>query len=79
MTVGKLLNRGGEVIEMGLGGKQLDFMCDMDAPYPSLGTSCSGRARRYNFSSTYTCSIIRARALLLLAESGSSLYQLPMS
>jgi hypothetical protein len=41
MTVDKLLNRDGEIVGMGLGGKQLDFMCDMDPPHPSLGTSNS--------------------------------------
>jgi hypothetical protein len=41
MTVDKLLNRDGEIAGMGLGGKQLDFMCDMDPPHPSLGTSNS--------------------------------------
>jgi hypothetical protein len=39
--VDKLLNNGGEVTGMGLRGKRLDFMCDMDAPHLSVGKSNS--------------------------------------
>jgi hypothetical protein len=37
----KLQNGSVEVARMGHGGKQADFMCDMDAPHPSLGASNS--------------------------------------
>jgi hypothetical protein len=37
--VDELLNGGGEVNKMGLDGKQLNFMCNMDAPHPSLRTN----------------------------------------
>jgi hypothetical protein len=36
------MSPGCKVAEMGLGCKHLDFMCNMDKPHPSLGTSNSG-------------------------------------
>jgi hypothetical protein len=41
MTVDELPNGGVEIAEMGHGGKQLDFMYDLDAPHLSLGMSNS--------------------------------------
>jgi hypothetical protein len=35
--VDEILSSSGKVAGMGLGGKQLDFMCNMDAPHPSFG------------------------------------------
>jgi hypothetical protein len=37
--VDELLSGIGEVARTGLGGKQFDLMCDMEAPHPSLRAS----------------------------------------